>query len=323
MKLANKVILSFFLTAIIFTIIIGPPVYIIGKKDMKNAILAHLTTTAQSRAHHIQTFLDSGKESIKQLSKSVVIERLLVNVSKEETVEKYGDVTRRLENTVKIMKNVHDIIVLNKYGIIVASSYGGDIGRDKSRDTYFIRGKEGVYIKDAYVSQDKKIYSIAFSAPVSGEKNGVFWGVVVARVSMHRLNRITTDRTGLRKTGEIYLVNRGGYMITPSRFVNDTFLKLYDNTKNTRQYLEDYKRIGIKEEVRKPLVFKDYRGVTVLGVGYNIPEVKWCLLAKIDESEAFAPLTKMKILFVVVVVLLIPLVAWLSGSIASRFIIKG
>ena len=87
-------------------------------------------------------------------------------------------------------------------------------------------------------------------------------------------------------------------------------------------YLEDYKRIGTEPRTRKPIVFKDYRGVKVLGVGYNIPEVKWCLLAKIDESEAFAPLTKMKILFLVVV-LLIPIVAWLSGNIASRFIIKG
>lgn len=322
MKLTSKIVLSFFLTAIIFTIIIGPPVYIMGKSDMENAILAHLTTTAQSRAHHIQTFLDSGRESVKQLSKSVVIERLLITVSKEECGEKYDDVNRRLENTAKVMKNVYGVILLNKDGIIVASSDGRDIGRDKSRDTFFIEGKEGVFIKDAYVSQDKKIYSIAFSAPIFAEKSGNFLGVIIAQVSLNALNKITTDRTGLGTTGEIYLVNRDGYMITPSRFMKDTFLKLYDNTKNTRIYLEDYKRIGAESRARKPIVFEDYRGVKVLGVGHNIPEVKWCLLAKIDKSEAFAPLTKMKILFVVVV-LLIPIVAWLSGNIVSRFIIKG
>jgi len=322
MKLANKIILSFFLTAIIFTIIIGPPVYIIGKKDMENAIVAHLTTTAQSRAHHVQTFLDSGRESVKQLSKSIVIERFLANVSKAEFDERYADVNIRLGNTVKIMDNVYDIIILNKDGIIVASSDGAYIGRDKSHDPYFIRGKEEVYIKDAYISQDKKIYSIAFSAPVLAEKNDVFLGVIVTLVSMNVLNKITTDRTGLGTTGEIYLVNSGGYMITPSRFLKDTFLKLYDNTKNTRQCLENYKRIGVKQEAREPIVFKDYRGTEVLGVGYSIPDVQWCLLAKIDESEAFAPLMKMKFLFLLVV-LLIPIVAWLSGTIASRFMQHG
>lgn len=321
MRLTNKIILSFFLTAIIFTAIIGPPVYVVGKKDMEHAILAHLTTTAQSRAHHIQTFLDSSKESIKQLSQSVVIERLLITESTEQCEEKYDDVRRRLENTVRIMKNIYDIMVLNKDGIVVASSDGRDIGRDKSGDDVFIGGKDGVFIKDAHVSADKKLYSIALSTPVVAEKGRVFLGVIVARVSLHMLNKITTDRTGLGNTGEIYLVNRDGYMITPSRFMKDTFLKLYDNTKNTRMYLQDYKRIGTEARAREPIVFKDYRNVEVIGVGCNIPEMKWCLIAKIDASEAFAPLTKMKILFVVVI-LLIPIVAWLSGSIVSRFIIK-
>jgi len=321
MKVINTVVLSFFLTAIVFTAVIGPPVYIIGKKDMEHAILAHLTTTAQSRAHHIQTFLDSNKENIKQLSKSVVIERLLINVSTDQCEEKYADVTRRLENTVSIMKNIYDIMVLNKNGIIIASSDGGDIGRDKSGDDMFIGGEKGVFIKGAHVSDDKKLYSIAFSSPVVAEGGGDILGVIVARVSLHILNRITTDRTGLGNTGEIYLVNRDGYMITPSRFTKDTFLKLYDNTKNTRMCLQNYKSIGTEHRAREPIVFKDYRDVEVIGVGCNIPEMKWCLVAKIDSSEAFAPLTTMKILFFVVV-LLIPIVAWLSGSIVSRFIIK-
>jgi len=320
MKIANKISLSFFITAVTLTGIATPIFYTTARKNLENAILSHLSTTVQSRTHHIETVLETGKEAIKQLSESIVIERFLLTSKKDEDYnQKLNDAMRRLKYTAGIMKCVYEIFVLNEDGIIVASSGGRDIGKDKSSDFYFVGGREGVFVKDAYISQDKKINSIAFSAPLFDEENIVFLGLVVAEVSMDEINRITEDRTGLGKTGEVYLVNKDGYMVTISRFIKDTFLKLKVDTENTRKCFEDIKKFGSEPCRHVPFTYRDYRGVKVLGIHDHIPQMNWALLAKIDAKEALAPLAKIKLLFVIIMIF-VPIAAWLIGVFVSRII---
>jgi len=80
--------------------------------------------------------------------------------------------------------------------------------------------------------------SITFSAPVY-DNSGINWlGVVVSRTRMSAIDMLLTKDTGLGETGKLYLINRNGYMITPSRFMKDTFLKLKVDTKNSRAALK-------------------------------------------------------------------------------------
>ncbi len=291
MKIQTKILLIAFSLVLVVgavTIIVSQTV---SKDIVKKQVYDHLETTAQSKTHHIETFLESEKEAIRQLSKSIVVERLLsANKIDRDYIQKFNDVIRRLERTAKVREYTHGLFVLDKNGIIVASSEEGDIGKDKSNDRYFSSEKQRAFIKDAYVSQDRKINTLAFSAPVFDETNVVFLGVVVARVSMKELNRITTDRTGLGETGEIYLVNKDGYMITPSRFAKDTFLKQKVDTENVKNCFKDVERFGAVEH--EAVLCKNYLGEDVLGTHDHIPEMNWGLLAEISEKEAFAPIAK-------------------------------
>jgi C4-dicarboxylate-specific signal transduction histidine kinase len=225
-----KIRLNILLTVLILVIGTGMTTTMVNQKfseDMiEQEICNHLLTAAESRASHVETFLDGEKEAIKQLSESVVIERLLLADRDDPDYSgKYDDVTRRLEHTAEIKEYTDGIFVLDKNGTIIASSDESDIGKDKSNNPFFLGGKHGVFVKDAYFSHDRQIDSLAFSAPVFNEESAVFLGVVVMRVSIEELNKITTCGTGLGETGEIFLVNNVGYMITPSRFLSDTFLK--------------------------------------------------------------------------------------------------
>ncbi|MGB3093590.1 MAG: PAS domain S-box protein [Candidatus Zixiibacteriota bacterium] len=293
MKIQTKIpliIFSLILTTGIVAIMVSQT---ISKNIAQKQIYNHLETTAQSKTHHIETFLETEKNAIKQLSKSVVIERLLF-ASKEDRdyIQKRKDVSRRLEHTTRIGKHSHDVFVLDKNGIIVASSKEIDIGKDKSGDPYFLGGKRATSIKGAYVSQDRKINALAFSVPIFDEENTIFLGVVVSRVPMEELTRITTDRTGLGETGEVYLVNKHGYMITPSRFAEDTFLKQKVDTENARNCFKDMEHFGAEEHEHGAVLCKNYLGEDVLGVHDHIPEMNWGLLAEISQKEAFAPVVK-------------------------------
>ena len=284
MKIIIKtIVLTFTLIMIASVTTIGIS-EIISKNIVEQEVYNHLLTTADSRADHIETFLEIEKEAVEQLSVSIVIEQFL-SAEKDDPdyTQKRNVVMRSLKDTADVREDTDSIFVLDKNGIIVASNKETDIGKDKSNNSYFLCAKEGAFVKDAYVSSTGK-NSIAFSAPVFDEDR-VLLGVVVARVPIEILNKITTDRTGLGETGEIYLINKDGYMITPSRFVNDTFLKQKVETENARDYFGEHEHEGV--------IYKNYMGTEVLGAYAHVMDMRWCLRAEIDVEDAFAPVTRL------------------------------
>jgi len=216
----------------------------------------------------------------------MVIREFLLSTEKEEDYPvKFNKVMQRLQNTAQVGEYTYDIFVLDAKGTIVASSDKEDIGEDKSNDPYFLRGKEGIFIKDAYISSNKQKETLAFSAPIR------FLGVVVFRISPEQLFKITTNRTGLGETGEVYLANKDGYMITPSRFIDEAFLKQKVDLKHT----EGINHVESSFDLLRKMadIVRDYREIEVLTVYTHIPEMHWSLIAKIDTEEVFAPITKL------------------------------
>jgi len=266
----------------------------ISRKMLTENIYRQLESTAQSKAYHVAMFLEMQKEAIMQLSRSVVIEELLLTSKEDEKyAQKYDKVKRRLTNTAGRANYARNIFILDKRGMIIGSSEERDIGKDKSDDPYFLHGRQGIFIKDAYFSQDKNLNAIAFSAPVIDQKNSVVLGVAVIKISLEELNRVTQNRDGLGQTGEIYLINKDGYMITPSRFVEDTFLKQKVDTENARNCFKDIERFGDQKHEHEAILCKDYLGIDVLGVHAHIPEMNWGLLCEINKEEALAPVAQL------------------------------
>ena len=72
------------------------------------------------------------------------------------------------------------------------------------------------------------------SGPIVDSETNEFLGVIAARVDLEKLYKIVTDHAGFGKTEEIFIINKYGYMITPSRFLKDTFLKKKVDTENSR-----------------------------------------------------------------------------------------
>jgi PAS domain S-box-containing protein len=324
MKIASKISFAFLITAVLLTGVFAPAFYIIARKTLEERIYAHLETAAQSRVRHIEIYLKENKEKVEIIADSAVLANALQAsknkepYSKEESIK---EANLELQKVVGTEGDFYEIFVLNLDGKIVASTEERNIGLDRSSDAYFLGSREGVYIKDAYHSTTTNTRTIAISAPILDDHTKECLGVLVALLDLTSLDQVACDRTGLGKTGEIFIVNKDGYMITPSRFKKDTFLKLKVDTENTRACLEDFKKFGSKPHQYVPFTYTNYRGVKVLGIHGHIPQMTWGLLAEIDAKEAFAPLAKIKIVFVIVMILA-PVGAWLIGIFFSRIISK-
>ena len=320
MKIANKISLSFLVTAVVLTSIAAPVFYFTARKSLKDRIHAHLETTVQSRAHHIETYLKEHKGKVEIMADSAVVENAIEACKNKESSSTELTEQASLEVTEFIQTDgdFYEVFVLNPDGKIVVSTEEGNIGLDRSADTYFLGAREISYIKDAYYSTTMKRRSIAISAPVLDDETGQWLGVLVARSDLTGLKEIACDRTGLGKTGEIFIVNKEGYMITPSRFREDTFLKQKVDTLNAGYYPlhKDKKLVSRKQALN---LFRSYRGAMVLGTHAYIPEMQWCLRSEIDNKEALASLAKIRLLFVVIMTL-VPIGAWLIGVFLSRVI---
>ncbi|MEA1945477.1 MAG: cache domain-containing protein [Euryarchaeota archaeon] len=270
------VMLSLVLITGMAAILIGRTV---STSIIKEQIGNHLETTAQSRAHHIETVLAEYEQETEMLATGIPF-RNAVDKSNNHT-ECIEMANLRINSTIQSHKDISRIRILDNNGIVIASS-DADVGYDKSTSEIFLKGEEETYIGDIHTSvfTGEDVLSVASPILVDGK----FSGVIIVNFDAEEIFEITTDRTGLGETGDIYLINREGYMVTPSRFISDTLPK----SDVDPEYF-----VGTGNHKPAAALYRNYRGLDVIGAHAPIPAMDWCLVAEIDEEEAFAPVARL------------------------------
>lgn len=275
---------------------------------LEDEVYRHLESTAQSRADHVETVLKGYKELTIRMAVGNAFSDV-VDGSKDYAW-RMEQVNRWIKNTIEARDEISRIRVLDANGTVIASSHA-DVGIDQSTSDIFLEGKTSVYVGDLHTPRLTGNTIISASAPIL--VNGEFSGVVVLNFDAEKeLFEITTERTGLGETGEIYLVNGDGYMITPSRFVEGAVL----DTKAS-EVIHTY-----AENCRNTAVMTaNYQGTSVLQVHKHIDEVDWVLIAEMGEEEVLAPVDRLtRTAIVLVAILLIAGIivsAMLSGMITE------
>ncbi len=262
---------------------------LVSQNMIKQEISNRLENVAASRAHNIETLLNEERELVKMLANDQAL-------IKAVTTKNGVSANERINSLIPVYDNISIIRILDKQGNVVASSHL-DIGIDiKGNAEIFAHGKESIYIRDIHISTMTGTIVFSISAPIL--VNGEFAGIVITNIEAETdLYKITTDRTGLGKTGEIYLINKAGYMIAPSwfvkdRFVENTFLKQKVNSPEAREWLELAEKKAEIERLEID-VYDNYRERQVIGTHRTIQGIQWCLLAEIEVEEALAPVNRL------------------------------
>jgi signal transduction histidine kinase len=192
-----------------------------------------------------------------------------------------------------------EIFCLDRQGRVVASSAQGPI-KTNEFSRIFAKGREeywpGDVIRDAVTG--KILWRM--SAPIKEPGNNVVVGVVVLGVDPAALTSLTTGRRVQQEgadtesfriggTGETYIVNRDGFMITESRFIPDAILRLKVQTEPVRAALNGQEIMGD---------YSDYRGVAVSGASAILRDLGWVMITEIDFRQAFAPIRRLRNLLI-------------------------
>ena len=184
-----------------------------------------------------------------------------------------------------------------------------------SKDSRFIRGLSQPFVEQEPTSQGERVMIIV--TPIFGTEGKDPIGVLIAATSTVELDKILLTRSGLGKTGEVYLVNKDGLMISESRFVKDASFHQSVNTLPVPTCFESGDSMGG--------LYINYRGSSIYSHSYCAKDLGFVLLAEKDESETFEPVQSLQnkiFLAGVVIIFVMVILAFTLSKRLSRPLIK-
>lgn len=331
--------------------------YTSAENVLTGQTLNYFDTIAQSRASHIESFILNNLDSAKIIMSCDCIKNSMYNVAHGIDVEaSTASIQEHLESFTKRSDNFFELMIIDTNGIIIASYMNlpegemhtkTEIGTNFENEEAFIKGLKGPEIIDTHVHDNFDV--IGYVGPITDEREEEINGVLIAHQALNEelnifdsegdssfgINKITTDKTGLGETGEIYLINKDGFMITPSRFFPEeqTFLKQQVDTISSRNCFihthefgeEDHFGHEEQEELEHEeiQIFENYRGARVLGTHVYIPKMQWCLLAEIGEREAIGLLRDELLKSALFILIITTIIMGIFIMISNRFILGG
>lgn len=318
-KISTKLVVSFLLVVVLSIFTTGYISYSAARNNLKEQALDNLKLLTQTKKIHLSSFLKDLKyKSISIADESSVREYLLETYKKieikinENARKNNEDKTEIKENEIKVGLNeflkqkqssyddiFYKINIINRDGIVIASTNNDEIGVNISNEIYFapiLNFKySNAYLSDVFFSEKEKMNSIVVGSPIINKNTKEKIGIVVNFVKADSLNSILINNQvgGLAQSvdkfrnPEIYLVNRENWLITNTSFKRNAVLKEVVMTHPVMMC-----KLG--DEVNE--IYKDYRNISVIGSSACFSN-GWTLIIEEDEYDVFAGLEiiKMKI----------------------------
>ncbi len=174
-----------------------------------------------------------------------------------------------------------DVKILGKQGLAYFS-LAQISNEDFSQDPYFLLGLEKSFVDFESIDENQKRMIVVTPIFAKDDNhNSEPIGVIIAKMRTKTMDDILLNRSGLGKSGEVYVVNDEYTLISESRFLNTAFNQKVD-TLPVRKCFEEGKEILD--------FYPDYRDVKIFGSSYCAKDLGFVLLAEIDESETIEPI---------------------------------
>lgn len=314
-SLKIRVFAIFFLVAALAVSVLGLITFFSGRSILQEQIENSLTAASQNKEIALVGLMKRDKVVYFLLDRDRWLAEATDKVVNHDSNSKQivSEACLYLEEFRKQIPNVDEIFIMDMTGKVIISSRQEDVGINKSDDTYFTEGKKELTYKSVYISKATNMPCWGISGPfLSLDRNKVI-GVMGLRYAVAGLETVMTERAGLGQTGESYLVNSDGMMISASRFHKDVFLKEKVDTEPVRLFRQS----------GKPMtgIYRDYRNELVLGASMGDDITKeaplgWVLLSEIDIAEAFAPINKLGLIIIILGAIISVMVGFVAFLIA-------
>ena len=326
MSIRRKLTIMFLAIALIPLLFVSYLTYTNYKKSLETNRFSQLQDLTVFRADRIETYFAGLKSHIEMAQAFYNIKKnlpILTRFANDPNNPEFLAAKKMLDEQLQQMESVSglsDIMLINPEGRVVYTSnnpvhFGKDMtnGNDAEQKV-FSRAKDGVYFSDVYFDKaEDNRYEILLTAPAI-DFNGDFIGVIAFEVDMTSVYKLIQDTTGLGQTGEVLVARKIGNQIeylNPLRHEPNTIMKRI----NTGEKIGGPIQEAVQGKTGTGQLI-DYRGKKVIAAWRYIPSLEWGLVAKIDTEEAFADVTNLRNLSMVILVIIFVLSGIVAFSIA-------
>lgn len=313
--LFHKLFLLFMAIFTLTAFVAGFFIFTITKEIIIEKTQNNLLIASNLKEQRINTFFTDEKFDYESF-KSLILEDLINYFTLPSQAPDYLMSQNRIKNYLaKITASglFTEIFLLDKdTGKILFSTDESRIGKIESNREYFTNGKKETYIQKFFYSEDLQEPTAVIASPIL-DNNQKLIAVLAGRINLVEINKMMMENNGLGATGETYLVNQFNFFISqPSTAQENLVFKKTIFTQTTNECLAGKSNPGF---------YDDYKKIPVLGLYKWLPEHQLCLIAEIDQKEAFAPIYRFRN-FVIIVYLFILLGAILVISLFTKTLIQ-
>lgn len=334
-RLSRQLIVWFLLISLVPLAHAIGVIYLQSEESLEQGVIDDLRSVAQRQGQQILRYLRGQERNVTTLAHAPDIAVAMRGFS--ATFDSggldcpaYAKLERRLRGYLTYYQESYgydDLYLIAPDGRVVFSvDRGEDLGTDLKNGLY--RRTELAKAFDRAITMLETGISDFDYYPVTNEPaafiasailhKGMIIGVVALRLNNDEIYHIINDYIGLGKTGETVVASRIGdkaVLQAPTRF--DPFAAF-----RKKVSLNGRGGQGVVRAVRGQKghgLIKDYRGQRCLAVWRYLPDMRWGMVTKIDAAEAFAPVTHLRQVLILISVITIVLVV-LAAVLVARSI---
>ena len=314
----GKLTLCFLTLSFIPILAIGMMAYQNSRTSLEREIINKLDAVADNKSYILKIWFKDQLSDAQNLVGNSAVKDLLSPsfrvVYPDLAAKTDAERSQRVKNFIAALQETNssyvDVLIADNEGKIVSSSSKGLLQEGKSLSEIGLTKldkNEAFYISPVFFSKIAQLHVFMIASPVY-DNNANVVGHGILEVELRPIYRLMEERSGLGATGEVIIVDRERRMLTQSRFSEAS--TIFKNVPENNP-------IGLGLQGNKGQAFyRDYRGVATLGSFRPLPEIGAVLIAKIDEAEGFAPVTKLRNTVLSIIVFTILIAAWASLVIA-------
>lgn len=302
LSLGQKFILSIETVVVIFSILTGIVTYYIFQKSLVERTLLHLQSISVLKENVVKQYLRDAELEINFFVNNERRHKLLVEMLTKAKSTEVKNILEEFSETIKDGHIFRDILLLDNNGAVLISTNPKDEGKIKD-----VNSIDSGFYHDVTTNET----AIAIMVPVT-DKTGATLGILMSRLRIEEISKLMMERSGFGKSGETFIVNSANTVVTD-------LLKAPGSSLKKTLYLPQIEMCLLGKSNFEGR--KDYQGVAVFGYWKWFPEIKSCLVTKIDQSEALAPILNM-VTLLSLVMLIIAIIVGLAGFVIGKLITK-
>ncbi|SPF46370.1 putative Histidine kinase [Syntrophobacter sp. SbD1] len=311
-KISHRFFAAFFIVAVIPIFIMGVGLYKAAEKTLIDSAYMHIRTIAQDHANRLDTWYGERLDDIKVLSGLSPIREMCCSPGSKAaaSVEKtlIADSLALTRGKSPAYESIH---VMSPSGEIVASTEANSemiVTKKYLEDLENLKTAEGPVLSPLHQHLDRTWY-IHLTVPVYSRGGAMSAAIMAILHVSGTIDPLLADRTGLGNTGEAYLVNGEGKIVTQSRYLGR------DETSKRK-----FETVGIVSALDRKegiSIYRNYLGREVVGAYRWLPRYHSALLVEMGKDEILAPVRVIRIA-VLSTAALVSLICILASFLLSR-----